>query len=39
MDLVSQASPILFHSAAISIEEGSGDLGPLYMNSWNTLVG
>ena len=43
VDLVSQASPIPFRSADRvqyrHEEEGSGDLGPLYMNSWNPIIG
>ena len=42
-DLVSQASPIPFCSTDCfqyhHVEEGSGDLGLLYMNSWNTIIG
>jgi len=41
--LVSWASPILFHSASHfqyrHAEEGSGDLGPLYVNGWNAIIG
>ena len=41
--LVSQASPIPFHSADRfqyrHAEEGSGDLGPLSVNSWNAIIG
>ena len=41
--VVSQASPIPFRSADHfqyqHAEEGSGDLEPLYMNSWNAIIG
>jgi len=40
--LVSRASPIPFRSADRfqyrHAEEGSGDLGPLYVNSWNAII-
>ena len=42
-ELVSRASPIPFRSADRfqyrHAEEGSGDLGPLYVNSWNAIIG
>ena len=42
-EVVSQASPIPFRSADRfqyrHAEEGSGDLGPLYVNSWNAIIG
>ena len=41
--LVPWASPILFHSTNHfqyrHVEEGSGDLGPLYVNGWNEIIG
>ena len=41
--VVSRASPIPFRSADRfqyqHAEEGSEDLGPLYVNSWNAIIG